>query len=53
MGSGFASAMDYVGDSSVVSMIVPFRVGSSYQYGSSSPAYMPIYYERVRFIFEK
>ncbi len=46
---GFISALEYVGDSSVVSMIVPFRIGSSTQ---SSNGY-PIYFDRVRFIFEK
>ena len=53
---GFVSALDFVGDSSFVSMIVPFRVGSTAQQSTSSGyglAYQPIYFERVRFIFEK
>lgn len=49
MSQGYASVMDFVGDSSYVSMIVPFRVGSSYQQNS----YCAIYYEKVRFVFQK
>lgn len=42
-------AMKFVGDSSSVSMIVPFSVGSSYQ----QSVLMPIYFERVDFTFMK
>ncbi|MDH6304707.1 hypothetical protein M2459_001444 [Parabacteroides sp. PF5-5] len=46
---GLVSALDYVGDSSVVRLIIPFKIGSSYQskYGYA------LFYDRVRFIFEK
>lgn len=46
---GYASVMEYVGDNSSVSMIVPFTHGSIYQLSS----YLPIYYEVVDFTFVK
>lgn len=47
--NGYVSAMKYVGDHSSVSMIVPFTYGSGYQLST----YLPIYYEKVDFTFEK
>jgi hypothetical protein len=46
---GLASGLEYVGDSAWVKLIVPFAMGSEYhsQYG------IPLYYSRVRYIFEK
>lgn len=49
LGEGFTSAMKYVGDSSSVSLIVPFTVGSLYQRSTC----MPIYFEKVNFTFVK
>lgn len=49
LGEGYMGAMKFVGDSSSVSMIVPFSVGSSYQ----QSVLMPIYFERVDFTFMK
>ena len=46
---GLASGLQYVGDSSEVKLIVPFKVSSSMFYQSGDP----VYYERVRYIFEK
>ncbi len=48
---GLESALAFVGDSSVVRMIVPFKsgVGSAYQISN----YEPLYYDRVRFMFDK
>lgn len=46
---GLASGLDYVGDSSVVKLIVPFKVASSSFQNSGDP----IYFERVRYIFDK
>jgi hypothetical protein len=48
-GEGFATPLSYVGDSAIVKLIVPFRVGGS---GQTSD-YIPVYYSRVRYIFEK
>jgi hypothetical protein len=50
-GSGVASVMglDYLGDSAVVKLIVPFTAGSSLQ-GSN---YEPLYFERLKFTFER
>ncbi len=47
--TGVASIMDYLGDSAVVKLIVPFTVGSSYQ-GNN---YEPVYFERLRYTFQK
>lgn len=49
LGEGYSSAMNYVGDSSSVSMIVPFTVGSIYQYST----FIPIYFEKIDFTFTK
>lgn len=49
LGEGYTSVMSYVGDSSSVSLIVPFAVGSLYQLST----YMPIYFEKVNFTFVK
>lgn len=49
LSQGLGGVLDYVGDSAIVRLIVPFRVGSSYQSSSG----IPLYYERVRYIFEK
>ena len=46
---GLASGLQYVGDSSEVKLIVPFKVSSSMFTQSGDP----VYYERVRYIFEK
>ena len=46
---GFRSALAHVGDSSIVKLIVPFRAGSITQ----SSGYMPIYFSRIRYTFEK
>lgn len=46
---GLASGLQYVGDSSEVKLIVPFKVSSSMFYQTGDP----VYYERVRYIFEK
>ena len=54
---GLESVLSYVGDSSVVKLIVPGYSevsgapgGSAYQ-SSNSYKYIPIYYDRVRYIF--
>ncbi|MDD4589328.1 MAG: DUF4827 family protein [Parabacteroides sp.] len=49
LSEGLASALKFVGDSSSVSMIVPFTHGSLYQLS----VYMPIYFERIDFIYSK
>lgn len=48
---GLESAFAYVGDSSIVKMIIPFKsgAGSAYQ----MYYYEPFYYDKVRFIFDK
>lgn len=46
---GYASALQYVGNNSVVSMIVPFKVGSSYQ----NVNLVSVYFEKVKFTFEQ
>jgi hypothetical protein len=46
---GLMSVLEYVGDSSVVKLIVPFKIGSSDQQTNG----YPIYYDKVRYIFEK
>jgi len=47
LGDGFISALEYVGNGSSVSMIVPFSAGSSYQ----NRELIPIYFEKVNFTF--
>lgn len=49
LGEGYTNVMKYVGDSSSVSLIVPFTVGSLYQRSTC----MPIYFEKVNFTFVK
>jgi hypothetical protein len=46
---GLVGGLEYVGDSAVVKMIVPFKIGSTYQQTNGNP----IYYDKVRYIFEK
>lgn len=46
---GLASGLEYVGDSSIVKLIVPFKHGSSFQQTDGKP----IYFDKVRYIFEK
>jgi hypothetical protein len=46
---GLMSGLSYVGDSSIVKLIIPFKIGSSYQQSEGNP----IYYDKVRYIFEK
>ncbi len=46
---GMASALQYVGDSSMVSLIVPFKQSSSTFQSSGTP----LYYEKVKFVFIK
>jgi hypothetical protein len=47
--TGLVSGLDYVGDSSVVKLIVPFRNGSTSQQKDG----YPIYFDKVRYLFEK
>lgn len=49
LGDGYVSAMKFVGDSSAVSMIIPFSAGGSYQ----QSVLAPVYFEKVNFIFLK
>lgn len=49
LSEGLTSALKFVGDSSAVSMIVPFTHGSLYQLS----VYMPIYFERIEFAYSK
>ena len=58
-GMGIESILSYVGDSAIVKMIIPGHSeinggpgGSSMQNGSGT-AYIPIYYDRVRYTFYK
>jgi len=58
-GMGMESILSYVGDSAIVKLIVPGHSevngapgGSTMQNGSGS-AYIPIYYDRVRYTFYK
>ena len=58
-GMGMESILSYVGDSAIVKMIVPGHSeisgapgGSSMQNGNGT-AFIPIYYDRVRYIFYK
>jgi hypothetical protein len=46
---GLLGALEYVGDSSVVKLIVPFKIGSTNQRSTGEP----IYYDKVKYIFEK
>ena len=55
---GVESALDYVGNNSIVRMIIPFDNGQSteYPYGIGSAAQdnarIPMYYDRIRFVFD-
>lgn len=49
LSEGYVSPLEYVGNNSVVSMIVPFGVGSKYQKNSMKS----IYFEKVEFTFER
>ena len=55
LSTGVESILKYVGENSVVKLIVPFDYGSSYQStglnGSSSRYGAPLYYDKVRFAF--
>jgi hypothetical protein len=55
LSTGVESALKYVGENSVVKLIVPFDYGSSYQStgltGSSSRYGAPLYYDKVKFTF--
>lgn len=46
---GLASGLEYVGDSSYVKLIVPFKVSG----GSFQSQGEPLYYTKVRYIYEK
>ena len=46
---GLASGLEYVGDSSYVKLIVPFKVSSSDFMSQGEP----LYYTKVRYIFQK
>lgn len=46
---GLASGLQYAGDSSLVKLIVPFKVSSSTFMKTGDP----IFFEKVRYIFEK
>lgn len=48
LSEGYASALQYVGNNSTVSMIVPFKVGSSYQ----NVHLVSVYFEKIKFTFE-
>jgi len=42
--------LQYVGENSIVKLIVPFEYGSTYQTNNNFGA--PLYYDKVRFQFE-
>lgn len=46
---GIVEPLEYVGDNSYVKLIVPFKVGSLSQQRNGDP----IYYKRLRYVFEK
>lgn len=48
LSEGYASALQYVGNNSTVSMIIPFKVGSDYQ----NVNMVSIYLEKVKFTFK-
>ena len=56
---GVESALEYVGDNSIVRMIIPFDNGQSteYPYGIGSASQdnerVPMYYDRIRFVFDE
>lgn len=47
---GLMNGLDYVGDSSIVKLIVPFKLGST---GYQQRNFIPIYFDKVRYTFEK
>ncbi len=49
LSEGLGVPLSLLRDSCEVKMIVPFQLGSYF----SQENYMPVYYERVRYIFEK
>ena len=59
-GMGLESILSYVGDSAVVKLLVPghaeigsYNAGSTFQGGGGSYKFIPIFYDRVRYIFFK
>lgn len=48
-GQGLVEPLSFVGDSSIVKLIVPFKVGGEQQQYNGDP----IYYKKVRYVFEK
>lgn len=48
-GSGLTEPLAYVGDSAIVKLIVPFKIGGSEQEQGSDP----VYYKKLRYIFDK
>ena len=51
IGEGLASALAYVGDSAYVKMIVPFKRFTQQTYFNTNG--IPVYFEKVKFVFEK
>ena len=49
LSEGLATGLSYVGDSSYVQLIVPFKVSSDYYRNLG----YPLYFSKVRYIFEK
>ena len=59
-GMAIESMLSYVGDSAVISMLVPghaeigsYTAGSTMQAGGSTYKFVPIFYDRIRYIFYK
>ena len=59
-GMAIESMLSYVGDSAVIKMLVPghaeigsYTAGSTMQGGGSSYTFVPIFYDRIRYIFYK
>jgi len=51
LGTGYTTPLDYVGDSAIVKLIVPFELSAS-----SSPfatSGIPVYFTKIRYAFEK
>ncbi|MDR0844950.1 MAG: DUF4827 domain-containing protein [Tannerella sp.] len=52
LSTGVESSLNYVGENSVVKLIVPFEQGSNYQNYSGMILYgSPFYYDKIRFTF--
>ena len=49
LGEGLVSALEYVGDSASVKMIIPFKLGSEYSNNNGLPTYI----KKSRIIFDK